>query len=180
MANIPGTPNNDLFLTGTPDPDTITGLEGNDFMAGANGDDVLFGGLGDDAADGGFGNDALVGGGGNDFLNGSEGNDNLYGETGVNYLAGGWSDDNFVLTESATGSVSIITDFGLGSTVPEKVIIQQSRFGAATINQFTFVSDSLFYDPVTTDGIQPVVQIAYIPPNAGTAFTIANNLTLGV
>lgn len=34
MAPINGTANNDYLLTGTPDPDTITGLDGNDFIAG--------------------------------------------------------------------------------------------------------------------------------------------------
>ena len=176
MANIDGTANNDYLLTGTPDPDRITGLDGNDFVAGGAGNDTLLGGLGDDAIDGGFGDDALVGGAGNDFLNGSEGNDTLYGEAGVNYLAGGFGTDNFVMTESTLGSVSIITDFGFGGA--DKIIIQQSRFGFVNANQFSFTGNSLFFDLVPTDAIQPV-QIAYLLPNPGLAFNLANDLILG-
>lgn len=164
-----------LFF-GTPDPDTTNGEAGNDFITGGFGNDTLFGGLGDDGLYGGLDNDALVGGDGNDFLNGSEGDDILYGEGGRNFLIGGLGNDNFVITSSAPGSFSMITDFGVGGN--DTVTIQQSRFGTATIDQFQFTSNSLFYDVSQTDAIAPL-QVAYIIPNPiGTTFTVANNLTL--
>lgn len=177
MADITGTINNDVLLNGTQKSDTITGLEGNDFMSGASGDDILFGGVGDDAIDGGLGNDALVGGDGNDFLNGSKGKDVLYGDLGINYLTGGENSDSFVIASSLPGSLAVITDFGLGEH--DTVTIQQTRFGIATLDQFSFQANSLFYDPVPTDAIQGV-QIAYIPPNTGANFDLATDLTLGV
>ncbi|TAE96222.1 MAG: calcium-binding protein [Oscillatoriales cyanobacterium] len=57
MANIPGTPNNDL-LHGTPDNDTLTGFAGNDTLYGKAGEDELDGGSGADKMYGGSGNDA--------------------------------------------------------------------------------------------------------------------------
>src|SRR6185295_18114732 len=57
MADIPGTPENDI-LNGTDDSDTISGLAGND---------TLNGGAGNDTLDGGIGNDRMAGGKDDDF-----------------------------------------------------------------------------------------------------------------
>jgi Ca2+-binding RTX toxin-like protein len=59
MANIIGTPNNDL-LEGTIDSDTLTGLAGNDTLYGTDGDDLLDGGSGADKMYGGNGNDLYI------------------------------------------------------------------------------------------------------------------------
>ncbi|NJM63168.1 MAG: Ig family protein, partial [Oscillatoriales cyanobacterium RU_3_3] len=59
MANIIGTPNNDL-LEGTIDSDTLTGLAGNDTLYGRDGDDLLDGGSGADKMSGGNGNDLYI------------------------------------------------------------------------------------------------------------------------
>lgn len=176
MALIVGTSDNDFLLTGSPESDTMNGEAGNDFMIGGLGNDTLWGGLGDDALHGALGNDALVGGDGNDLLTGFEGDDVLYGEGGTNYLAGGLGNDSFVLTSSSAGAFSIITDFGLGGS--DQVVVEQARFGAATKNQFQFVSNTLVYDVSTSDAIEPL-QIAYISPNAGVNFTVDAHLTLG-
>ena len=64
MAIINGTENND-FLIGTTDADTLNALGGNDRLEGLAGDDVLNGGLG---------NDTLLGGG-SDTLDGGDGFD---------------------------------------------------------------------------------------------------------
>ena len=56
MANIPGTPENDI-LNGAGENDTISGLGGND---------TLNGGAGNDTPDGGTGNDRMAGGKDND------------------------------------------------------------------------------------------------------------------
>ena len=176
MALFVGTSDNDFFLTGGPESDTMTGEAGNDFMIGGLGNDTLWGGIGDDALHGGDGNDALVGGDGNDILTGFTGDDALYGEGGINYLVGGWGNDSFVITSSSAGDVSIITDFGFGGS--DQVVVEQARFGAATKNQFQFVSNALFYDVSTTDAIEPL-RIAYVTQSAGVNFTVDAHLTLG-
>ncbi len=61
MANIPGTPNDDV-LVGTAETDTIDGLEGNDVLAGLDGADGIVGGPGNNLIVGGRGDDTLVGG----------------------------------------------------------------------------------------------------------------------
>lgn len=59
MANITGTPNNDL-LQGTIDSDIIKGLAGNDTLYGKAGDDELDGGSGADKMYGGSDNDKYI------------------------------------------------------------------------------------------------------------------------
>ena len=176
MAIIVGTSNNDFFLNGSSESDTMTGEAGNDFMIGGLGNDTLWGGIGDDALHGGDGNDALVGGDGNDIITGGTGDDVLYGEGGVNYLVGGWGNDSFVITSSSAGDTSIITDFGVGGS--DQVVVELARFGAATKDQFQFVSNTLYYDVSTNDTIE-ALQIAYIRPSVGVNFTIDAHLTLG-
>ena len=145
-------------------------------MAGGSGNDLMFGEAGDDAIDGGLGNDALVGNEGNDFLSGSDGNDFLYGELGLDYLSGGFGSDTFVITSSTPEpfAYDVITDFSSS----DRIIIQQSRFGVVSKDQFTFASNFLYYDPVIADGIQPVVQLAYILPPPVLGFSLNDNLII--
>ena len=69
----------DDVILGTPNGDTIDGLEGNDVICGEGGDDIINGGPGDDT---------ITGGGGNDVLNGDAGNDTLTGGASVDTLNG--------------------------------------------------------------------------------------------
>jgi Ca2+-binding RTX toxin-like protein len=57
MADIYGTPYNDIPLNGTNGADNIYGYGGDDVLYGYGGDDVLDGGAGADTMDGGDGND---------------------------------------------------------------------------------------------------------------------------
>jgi Ca2+-binding RTX toxin-like protein len=121
MANIPGTPNNDvihgtnfddilnqdgdlLSYPGTGGDDTIFGHGGNDRLYGGVGNDSLLGGIGNDRLSGGVGGDRLLGdsgldqlfgGAGNDFLSGGEGNDVLDGGTGLDQMYGGAGHDTY-------------------------------------------------------------------------------------
>ena len=52
MANLDGTPNDDLLLGGDDD-DILSGMAGDDTLRGGSGDDVLEGGAGADEIDGG-------------------------------------------------------------------------------------------------------------------------------
>ncbi|GAB4543068.1 MAG: hypothetical protein Tsb0014_36300 [Pleurocapsa sp.] len=74
-----GTNQND-YLYGGYNDDTITGLDGNDTLRGDGGNDRL---------NGNAGNDKLYGGYNDDYLSGSQGNDTLYGESNNDTLYGG-------------------------------------------------------------------------------------------
>jgi Ca2+-binding RTX toxin-like protein len=83
MANIPGTPNDDV-LVGTADTDVIEGLEGNDVLAGLGGADAIIGGPGNNVIIGGPGDDTLVGGESDTFIwNNGDGTDFLDGSGGT-------------------------------------------------------------------------------------------------
>jgi Ca2+-binding RTX toxin-like protein len=128
MANIIGTPNNDV-LNGTPAADLIQGLGGSDILDGgadndylqgdgddpiAGGNDTLNGGTGDDLLEGWGGDDTLYGGdgdddmngdfsftfgGGNDKLYGGAGNDRIDGGRGIDFMAGGPGDDTYYVDD---------------------------------------------------------------------------------
>ena len=89
MANIIGTPNNDV-LNGTPAADLIQGLGGSDILDGGADNDYLQGD-GDDPIAGG--NDTLNGGTGDDLLEGWGGDDTLYGGDGDDDMNGDFSFD---------------------------------------------------------------------------------------
>ena len=88
MANIPGTPNDDV-LAGTAATDVIEGLEGNDVLAGLDGDDGIIGGPGNNVIVGGRGNDTLVGGDDSDIFvwNNGDGTDLVDGSGGADVQA---------------------------------------------------------------------------------------------
>jgi Ca2+-binding RTX toxin-like protein len=92
MANILGTPNNDI-LDGTQQDDILLGRHGNDSLNGGNGNDTLQGDDGHDTLIGGRGNDLLDGGNGNDSLQGDSGHDTLIGGRGNDLLDGGNDSD---------------------------------------------------------------------------------------
>jgi len=80
-------------LTGQVNRDLLYGYGGADVLSGGTGDDDLYGGDGDDALNGDAGIDLLDGGLGNDVLNGCAGVDTLRGGDGVDTLSGGSEND---------------------------------------------------------------------------------------
>ncbi len=107
-----GTGSLGLMLNGTPEEDSLLGVETNDQLAGAEGDDFLHGGGGHDEISGGTGDDGLFGGDGDDQIEGGEGKDLLIGGAGNDTLTGGSGADVFVV-DTEPGH-DIITDFVLG------------------------------------------------------------------
>ncbi|MGE0643952.1 MAG: calcium-binding protein [Nitrospira sp.] len=126
MANIPGTPKNDvingtnfddilnqdgnlLSYPGTGGNDTVYGFGGNDRLYGGVGNDVLVGdsgndrlsgGIGDDGLHGGTDHDQLFGGAGNDYLSSGEGDDVLDGGTGADRMFGGAGYDIYYVDDT--------------------------------------------------------------------------------
>ncbi len=80
-------------LTGQANRDLIYGYGGIDVISGGTGDDDLYGGDGDDTLNGDAGVDLLYGELGNDTLNGGAGVDTLRGGDGVDTLSGGTEND---------------------------------------------------------------------------------------
>jgi len=80
-------------LTGQANRDLLYGYGGIDVISGGTGDDDLYGGDGDDTLNGDAGVDLLDGGLGNDTLNGGAGVDTLRGGDGVDTLSGGTEND---------------------------------------------------------------------------------------
>ncbi|NBZ87700.1 beta strand repeat-containing protein [Stagnihabitans tardus] len=74
MPLITGTANPEI-LTGTLAGDTVLALAGDDVVYGFDGNDLIMGAAGDDILYGGSGDDTLQGGAGEDFLFGQSGND---------------------------------------------------------------------------------------------------------
>jgi Ca2+-binding RTX toxin-like protein len=80
-------------LTGQANRDLLYGYGGVDVLSGGTGDDDLYGGDGDDTLNGDAGVDLLNGDLGADTLNGGAGVDTLYGGDGVDILSGGSEND---------------------------------------------------------------------------------------
>jgi Ca2+-binding RTX toxin-like protein len=97
---IDGTDDDD-FLFGTDDDDTIRGFAGNDFILCLADDDTL---------DGGDGDDQLVGSAGNDVLLGGNGDVALTGDTGVEILTGGADNDQFEWDPFGGTSTTLVMD----------------------------------------------------------------------
>ena len=85
MATIPGSPNPDS-LDGLDEADSITGLKGNDTITAFDGNDTALGGDGNDSVYGGLGDDELYGGNGFDLLSSGGGTDSLYGGNDLDTL----------------------------------------------------------------------------------------------
>ncbi len=100
------TPDDDR-VTGTPERDQISGLEGNDTINGAGGDDELRGNQGNDILNGGPGSDRLFGNQGNDILSGGSGQDTLIGGAGGDIFILGQGQSNF-------RNADLIADFRQG------------------------------------------------------------------
>ena len=94
-------------LTGTDDPEEITGSEidefvdalgGNDTVDGAGGNDAIDAGAGDDSIQGGDGNDQIEPGSGNDTVDAGAGDDTISGGDGIedNTIDGGDGIDTVV------------------------------------------------------------------------------------
>jgi Ca2+-binding RTX toxin-like protein len=108
MANIPGTPGDDV-LPGGAQNDTITGADGNDVLAGLDGNDDLNGGPGNDVMVGGRGTDTVTGEAGNDVIvwNNGDGSDLMDGgaDTDVQVVNGALADaDDFRVDAGAGGA----------------------------------------------------------------------------
>lgn len=88
----------DDYIFGTYNTNSIHGQAGNDYIYGQNGDDYLYGDEGNDRLYGENGNDILNGGAGNDFLSGGEGNDSLTGGEGNDELRGNDGDDTYFVS----------------------------------------------------------------------------------
>ncbi len=80
----------------TSDADLIYGLGAGDVIHALGGDDELWGGTGKDSLHGDDGNDWVAGGRGKDRLYGGAGNDTLKGGKGGDLLSGGAGDDLLV------------------------------------------------------------------------------------
>ncbi len=96
MADILGTPNNDV-LFGTPEDDKTVGFAGADWLLGLTGNDILSGGRGGDLLFGDVGRDLVVGVDGDDFLFGGPDGDVLNGGRGADLLVGGPGHDILIL-----------------------------------------------------------------------------------
>ncbi|MEW6351947.1 MAG: calcium-binding protein [Thermodesulfobacteriota bacterium] len=94
-ANTPGW--NGDTLTGTEDPDVLTGSAANETLFGYGLDDELDGDGGSDTLLGGDGSDVLRGGSGADRLRGEEGSDTLIGGLDADRLEGGSGGDTYVV-----------------------------------------------------------------------------------
>ncbi|TMV13619.1 calcium-binding protein [Arenibacterium halophilum] len=94
---------------GTPNRDTIKGMEGDDFIWGNRGSDWLFGGSGDDSIRGESGHDRIFGGLGLDVLEGLLGNDRLWGGPGDDQLYG-W--DGKDILKGGSGSDKLYGQIG--------------------------------------------------------------------
>ena len=95
-------------LTGTADEDQIFGFRTDDIITGREGEDILEGREGDDL---------LFGGEGADFLTGGEGDDTLVGGPGGDFLDGGAGADTFLITETDTLDLDIITSFSISEDI---------------------------------------------------------------
>ncbi len=80
-------------ITGTADPDPLTGGPGDEIFLGLAGDDTITGNGGADRADGGAGDDLIVMGPGAQRLLGSDGNDTILAGGGENTVLGGFGED---------------------------------------------------------------------------------------
>ncbi|NJO41205.1 MAG: calcium-binding protein [Cyanobacteria bacterium RU_5_0] len=115
-------------------------------LAGVDGDDFLDGGEGNDTLEGVHGNDTLIGGSDNDLLTGGAGNDLLTGGAGA---------DKFRFSSKSEG-IDLIRDFNRSQG--DKIEIVRSSFGATSLNQFTYNSNTgaLFFDASPSDNIGPL------------------------
>jgi Ca2+-binding RTX toxin-like protein len=119
MANINGTPNNDLLL-GTIFDDIILGKRGDDTILADAGNDIIFGGTGNDNIDAGKGNDTIVGEKGNDKLNGGDGKDTAdYSSLGraITLEATGILDKGSFGIDQLTSIETIIGGVGFANTI---------------------------------------------------------------
>ncbi|MEO1193994.1 MAG: calcium-binding protein [Pseudomonadota bacterium] len=80
-------------ITGTDQPDNLSGGDNADTIFGVGGGDVLSGQGGNDTLFGGLGGDRLRGNGSSDFIDGGSGGDGIYGGTGDDSLSGGSGND---------------------------------------------------------------------------------------
>ncbi|URK86678.1 hypothetical protein LP421_20705 [Rhizobium sp. RCAM05350] len=103
MADITGTPGNDILLGNDLEGDFITALAGVDKINGGMGGDYIFAGDGNDTADGSFQRDFIQGEAGDDTLNGNSGNDYVDGGTGKDKLNGGSGQDTLVRGHAGNG-----------------------------------------------------------------------------
>ncbi|MCC1494022.1 calcium-binding protein [Cognatishimia sp. F0-27] len=97
----------DMTVSGSSEPDSITGDYGNDLLRGYDGNDEIDGGAGRDTIDGGHGADTLYGRGGDDSIVGGpgsgdlgdsvmagDGNDTVHGGGGDDTVNGGFGFDS--------------------------------------------------------------------------------------
>lgn len=153
MATIIGN-NNDEFLIGTADSDTIGGRGGDDVQFGEDGNDWLFGEDGFDILYGAAGGDALFGGRQNDFLSGGDGNDRLHGDSGrrtakgSDRLNGGNGDDRLFQgdgNDALTGGEGY-DGFYFKWQDPMVALAAGTGRAFASLTDFRPEEDSLYFD----------------------------------
>jgi FG-GAP-like repeat/RTX calcium-binding nonapeptide repeat (4 copies) len=162
-------------VNGRGGDDYIHGGVGNDTLYGDTENDYLYGATGNDLFYGGDGNDTLLGDMGNDFFYGQAGDDLLIGGNGQDTLYGGIGADKFRFDLLSDG-IDIIKDFN--STEGDRIEIFQSSFGATSLNQFSYNSNTgaLFFDASPSDNIAPL-QLATLA-NKPAGFSVQTNLFL--
>ncbi len=108
-VTVNGLLNDDDYIYGTPNNDTLTGGDGNDKFRALAGNDTVSGGGGDDRIEGGPGNDILYGGSGHNLIFGEAGNDTFGNEAvkSINLFDGGPDVDTLV-TRALSGEIVVV------------------------------------------------------------------------
>jgi Ca2+-binding RTX toxin-like protein len=117
-------------LTGTSDPDYLSGGSLNDTLSGSYGADTIVGGTWSNTS---FAEVMTSPGVGNDTLAGGDGNDVLWGGLGVDNVTGGDQNDTFVVLGSYTaGQASTYNTTGALSNVVGHTVTLNTTSGRAT------------------------------------------------
>ncbi len=103
-VTVNGLLNDDDYIYGTPNNDTLTGGDANEKFRALAGNDNVQGGGGDDRIEGGPGNDILYGGSGHNLVFGEAGNDTFGNESvrSTNLFDGG-PDVDTIITRALSG-----------------------------------------------------------------------------
>jgi RTX calcium-binding nonapeptide repeat (4 copies) len=149
----------DDALAGCEGDDSAVGGDGKDSVIGGTGDDELDGQAGDDLVDGGTGHDVLAGGTGADEVEGGAGNDTLSGgqgaegDTDVDFLNGGYGDDELHLAASDFGNGGQGADsFVLQDFAPGQPVVQITDFDPAEDQLVVMYDATLHPAPELTVG----------------------------
>ena len=111
------------------------------------------------------GDDVLKSSGGSDTLNGNNGNDKLVARFGNDTLTGGAGDDTFVI---GTGN-HIVTDFGAGAGVHDRIDLGDFKPGSVNFGQNVFRDFTDVLAHATQNGANTVIDLG-----AGHSLTLQN------